>query len=435
MAKLFRIFLSLYLFYMHITGFLPFGINFKTLAHYPSWPWRIYSAIYAIGFIFTQFKLYYTMSLDSWDQVSFRDLRVLTVAVSYVSVLIMTTAIIVHHFVHYRRIYRIVSRLFEIIHHVKKFNLCQGRQAQQFRNRLAWALVTKAAYFEVMAALLFLDHDYSLTAAWMVDLGVKSNLWLINITTSVYVGAFLVIIYHFEMLSLRVTAICDELRRTQSLKQHRKTSSKSSSTLLPVDLSFRYCDDIDEISSLHTELRRLARQVQRLYQPLLLLTFIYHWCDFIIQAYLWYITYMGQGVFRLLTVLHYLTALVMDLVDVIFLCGVVHHTANVAAETGLMLQKFNKFDVDQRLDRTVSAGRRSRRGRQSDDNARNGGKLFMFQFISACTHKVGNILAGHIAGPIGSAHLRLVRHGQHHHSLGSYIKYRAWMRCCLRVVH
>lgn len=398
MAKIIRTLLCIYLSYIHLGGFLPFRINFKELSLRRSRPWLIYSVIYALSFIFSQFKLYYTMSEISWGYVSFRNLRVLTIALSYVSVLVMTTSIMVHHVLNHERLFTLSSRVFEIIHQVRKFNLDGCAKAQQLRTRLLRAFFVKAMYFETLSALLFVDSDYTWTTSSMADLGVKSNLWLINIMTSLYVGVFLVIIYHFNILSLRVVAISEELRHSQSLKRRNKLSSATASSLPPplVDLSFRYCDDIDEISSLHQTLRRLAQQVQRLFQPLLLLTFIYHWCDFIIQAYLWYITYTTQGAFRLLTVLHYLTAILMALVDMIFLCAVAHETSNAAAETGLALQKFNAFDVDQRLERTVSAGyclsgmgRRRRncfpRRRQSDDSARDGTKLFMFQFISGGT--------------------------------------------------
>lgn len=358
MANIIRTSLYIYLFYIHLGGFLPFRINFKELSLHRSRPWLIYSVIYGMSFVFSQFKLYYTMSEISWEYVSFRNLRVLTIALSYVSVLVMTTSIMVHHVLNHERLFTLSSRVFEIIHQMRKFNLNSCAKAQQLRSGLLRAFFVKVLYFETLSALLFVDRDYSWTTASMADLGVKSNLWLINIMTSLYVGVFLVIIYHFNILSLRVVAISEELRYTQSLKRRHKQSSATASSLpLPsVDLSFRYCDDIDEISSLHQTLRRLAQQVQRLFQPLLLLTFIYHWCDFIIQAYLWYITYTAQGAFRLLTVLHYLTAILMALVDMVFLCAVAHETSNAAAETGLALQKFNAFDVDQRLERTVSAG-------------------------------------------------------------------------------
>lgn len=366
MRTVFRIFLRVYLFYMHVGGFVPFSFDFKKLSHRASRGWRGYSFVYGVIFIISQVLLYAGMTynfLYTWGAVNFRSLRVLTMAVSYLSVLIMTSSIVIHHVVEYRRIFNFTEQIFGIIHQLKVFNLNGSLAAQQLRSRLFWAFVVKAAYFELLSLLLFVDRDGSwISATALADLGLRSNLWLINIMTTLYVGVFLVIIYHFKILNWRVAAISEELRRTQSLKKRRKCLSGATTTTTRVDLSFRYCDDIDEIAVLHQRLRRLARQVQRLFQPLLLLTFIYHWCDFIIQAYLWYITYVELGAFRLLTLLHYLAALLADLVDVIFLCAVVHKTTNVATETGLMLQKFNEFEMDQRLERTVSAVLLPRRG-------------------------------------------------------------------------
>lgn len=341
MARIFRIFLGFYMFYMHIGGFLQFRFDLKTVSFQPSRGWRIYSLIYAAVFIIAQIGLYLGMFYLFKDVIDFQSLRIITTAVCYCSVLIMTTAIVIHQVVAYQRFFSVTDRVFRVIHQVRKFNLDGCLEAQQLRTRLSWTFFVKAINFEALSLLIFTDRDDSGGVA--ADLGVLSNLWLINIVTTVYVSVFLVLIYHFTILKVRVADITEELRCSQA---HRRTTA--------VDLSFRHCDDIDEIAELHRGLRTLARLVQRLFQPLLLLTFAYHWFNFIIMAYLWYSTYTDQGAFRMVTLVHYVSAMVSDLVDVMFVCAVVHRTTNVAAETGLMLQKFNVFEMDQRLERTVS---------------------------------------------------------------------------------
>lgn len=365
------------MFYVRIVGYLPCRITWKSLVHAHSPLWRIYSIAYAILFVFAQLYFYWRLSYDNWGRFSFRRLIVLTKALSYCSVLLMTTSIMLHHLVKHRRIFSVSHEIFGVIHHVAKYNLNGTKAAQQIRTRLMKAFLGKALYFELCSFLLFTESEGP-PGENAADVGVKSNLWLINMMTTVYVGALLVIIYHFKMLGLRVAAVSDELRRSQLAKKTKNNSSINNNTYslsaMAVDLSFRYCDDIDEIAVLHRQLRRLTREVQCLFQPLLLLVFAYHWCDFIIQAYLWYFRYTEQGSFQLITLSHYLATLLIDLVDVVFLCAAANETTNAAAETGLMLQKFNAFEMDPRLDTTVSVcvcELESRR-RQSDDNARNG---------------------------------------------------------------
>lgn len=350
MATIFRVFLRVYLFYVHIGGFIPGRINFGQLTHDTSRGWLIYSVLYTGSFIVSQFHFYISMSIEYLGVIIFRDLRVITVAVSYCSVLVMTTSILIHHLVNYRRIVALIRRLMQLMHRVRRFQMDQQRMAKQLRLRIYAAFFVKAVNFEVLSFLLFIDQSVA-TPLSVADFAVKSNLWLINIMTSLYVGVFLVIIYHFNMISWRLSAISEELWRTQSLKKVASTPLRPS----VVVLSFRFCDHIDEIAVVHHQWRRLALKVQRLFQPLLLLTFIYHWADFIIQAYLWYITYREHGAFQVLTLLHYLAAIFLDLLDVTFICAVAQQANNAAARTGMALQKFNQYDMDQRLDRTVSS--------------------------------------------------------------------------------
>lgn len=348
MANKFRIFLAIYLLYIRLGAFLPCKINLKTLSHLRSLPWSIYSVLVAITFVLSQIFSYLVMAQATADILDMRDLHFLTQAISYSSVLIITTAITVRQVTCHDQIFDITHQLFELIRRVHAFRFNDSIGVRKSRNRLYRGFILKVLYFEVMSVLLFLDGEKT-GGAFHAEIAVKSNLWMINIMTTLYVGAFLVIIYHFKVLNMRVTAISGEVRLAQS--HHHPIKSRPR----PADLSFRFCDEIDEIASLHVQLRRLARQVQRLFQPLLLLTFIYHWCDFIVQAYLWYITYAAQGgKVGIRDSLHYLTAILLDLIDVVALCTVIHATSNVAAETGLMLQKFNEFDVDQRLDKSVS---------------------------------------------------------------------------------
>ena len=345
MVNLFRAFLHVYLFYVHVGGFLPCQIDFKTLRAKPSMPWLIWSVVYAAFFIMGQLFLYIGMARQYWAELggeSFLKLQVLTTAISYCSVLVMTTSIVLHHGINYPRIMSLIERVLGMLRTVQKFQLDGTSCAQQLRRRLYRAFFLKAVFYEVLAFTLFIDRQNTTLETDYVNLGLKSNLWLINIMTTLFVGVFLVIIYIFKMLSLRVVALSEELGRAQTKKSRAW-----------VDLSFRHCDNIDEIADLHLQLRKLAHEIQRFFQPLLLLTFIYQWCDFIIQAYLWYYTYTQEGSFRLLTLLHFLTALLVDLVDVSFICAVVHEAVTMAAETGLMLQRFNEFHMDERLVRAV----------------------------------------------------------------------------------
>lgn len=353
MVNKFRIFLAVYLLYIRLGGVLPCKINLKTFSHLRSLPWTIYSVVLALTFTLSQVFSYLVMAQTNSSYVDFRDLHVLTQAISYLSVLIITTAITVRQVLCHNQIFDVTHQLFALVRQVNAFQIQDSVGVRKSRNRLYRGFIVKVLYFELMSALLLLDGDKA-GGEFHAEIAVKSNLWMINIMTTLYVGAFLVIIYHFKVLNMRVTAISGEVRRSQSHTQSNHLHRIRSHPRPVVDLSFRFCDEIDEIASLHVQLRRLARQVQRLFQPLLLLTFIYHWCDFIVQAYLWYITYAAMGTLDLRNSLHYLAAILLDFIDVVALCTVIHATSNVAAETGLMLQKFNEFDVDQRLDKSVS---------------------------------------------------------------------------------
>ena len=114
MVNLFRAFLRVYLFYVHVGGFLPCQIDFKTLKAKPSMPWLIWSVVYAAVFIMSQLFLYIGMARQYWNELggeSFLKLQVLTTAISYCSVLVMTTSIVLHHGINYRRIMSLIERV------------------------------------------------------------------------------------------------------------------------------------------------------------------------------------------------------------------------------------------------------------------------------------------------------------------------------------
>lgn len=399
MGNKFRIFLSVYLFYIRICGFLPSRIDLKTFSHRRHVRLGAYSMVFGVIFLLAQLGSYVVMGEENSEFVDFRDLQVLTKAIFYASVLVITSAIMLRRMFCHQRFFNVTDEIFAITRQMNSYNLNNNPKLQRERHQLMTSFVLKVLYFEVFNSIVGFDSEMPSPGAFRVDVAVKTNLWVINMMTTMYVGAFFVIIYHFKVLGTRITAISEQVRTTQSARESRGKS------VPVVDLSFRYCDDIDVIAAQHVQLRRLAMRVQRLFQPLLLLTFLYHWCDFIIQAYLWYITYMEKLIPHEQVALRYVTALLTDLIDVAFLCSVVHTTMNVSAETGLLLQKFNDIEVDQRLDRTVS------------------GKWVGGGNFSTCpVFSAGDVLLGHIARPIGPQHLRTLHDRQQRDAFGEILR-------------
>lgn len=125
-------------------------------------------------------------------------------------------------------------------------------------------------------------------------------------------------------------------------------------TLKKGQLTYRFCDALDEVFAIHGQLRTICRDVQRLLQPLLLLILLYHWCNFVVQAYLLYISIRYSDRDEVLIVLfHYSTVLLGDLMSVCFICSIANLVVKEAAEAGLVVQRFNEFRLDTRLERTV----------------------------------------------------------------------------------
>lgn len=202
MASKFGLFLTCYMVYVHLTGFLPCRIDFEALQYRPSRAWTVYSVLYIVAFIGNQLRGLYDLFV-LYQFVDWRDITVLTISVSYTSIIVITTAILGHHILNYGRFYAIIGRYLELIRTVRQFRLTPAMTND--RNRLIWRFVFKATYFELMSVLLLAAHATvpdNPTAG--MDFEQKLNLWVINIMTTIYFGAFNVLIYLFRLLNVRI---------------------------------------------------------------------------------------------------------------------------------------------------------------------------------------------------------------------------------------
>lgn len=331
-------YLNCYLVYVQVLGFLPFQFRMSSLEVRPSRFRSIYATIFGVSLIIGQVWFYRELVVEA-GSVDFQQLNVFIIAIMYTTGVTLCTSIVIHYLFTKKKVFILITSILETSKEISHYKT-DGLSVRT--NRLFYFFVVKSAFYEVVGIAILSYHFITIRRVDFLLLMLKSNLCFVSILTSIFVGSLTLMSYNLTILNAFIAQIRKKIKLAISKKSDQ--------------LTFRYCDQLDEVSKLHRKVRRLSVAISKLLQLLVLIILFYHWFDFVAQAYVFYLSVVIHRIINEQIIIAYLVVLLTHLVNVIFVCVAANSVMRKSTETGNVLQSFNEFELDPRLEKNVLFG-------------------------------------------------------------------------------
>lgn len=335
MDGFFVVFVRCYQFYLQFIGLIPCTIKFRELRVKPSRFLVVYGKLVTLIFIFSQAALFRAIAIVTVSR-DWHMLNNLLLAIMYLLVMIITYFIYIHTALTQNRFVQLVQNTLDLTKQVQKFKL----NSRKFRHSLFVSFIVRCLFYEIITTLVLLTANMDLEEVYWPGVALRGNLTVVNIFSALYFGAMSVMQYNFRIISVHLEKTKNHVEKTISNHKNQMT--------------FMFSDNIDEIASLHKMARKLCIDLNRFFEPLLCIIFLYHWCNFTIQAFLFYMVFIWNGDHSRAVVLSFVSLILNDFLTICSICTKANSVSNESAEAGLILQKFNEFVLDCRLENCVS---------------------------------------------------------------------------------